>query len=340
MQMRLRTSAFPRAQRGIALVLVLWLTVLLTVIASGFAFSMRSEALAARNAMSLAQARAAADGAVERMVFELSRPRIPDAWAPDGSPHTWQDGDVTITARAVDEASRIDINVAPDALLRSMLMAQGVEESKAGQLADAIADWRDPDDFKRPNGAEDPDYRAAGLKYGPANGPFETVAELSRVLGMTPDLYARLAPIVTVYSRQPGVNPLTASREVLLALPNATPETVDAYLAQRQAALAAKQPVPQYPPAQAYMSGAIPVWRVRTDATLVDGVTFAREAVLRPSADPQRPMIALAWLEPLRAPPPPPTNSQEPASPLAAPVAARPASGTPAPAAAPSTYGR
>src|ERR1700704_6481478 len=64
------------SQRGIALIAVLWLTVLLTVIASGFAYSMRGEALAARNTMSLAQARAAADGAVERMAFELSRPRV------------------------------------------------------------------------------------------------------------------------------------------------------------------------------------------------------------------------------------------------------------------------
>jgi general secretion pathway protein K len=336
--MRAGRTAPRHAQSGIALVLVLWLTVLLTVIASGFAFSMRSEALAARNALSLAQARAAADGAVERVAFELQRPRIPDAWAPDGAPHTWQDGDVSITGSAVDEASRIDINVAPDALLKSMLIAQGIDDDKAAHLADAIADWRDPDDLKRPNGAEDADYRAAGLKYGPANGPFETVAELSRVLGMTADLYARLAPIVTVYSRQPGVNPLTASREVLLALPNATPEAVDAYLTQRTAAIAAKQPVPPFPPVQAYLSGAIPVWRIRAEAMTPDGVTFAREAVLRPSADPQRPLIALAWLEPLRAPAPP-TTSQEPSPALAAPVAARPAAGTATPV-SPSSYGR
>src|SRR3954453_2635692 len=77
--------ASARHQRGIALVLALWLTILLTVIASGFAFSMGSETIAARNAISLAQARVAADGAVERTVFELSRPRIQDAWAADGS---------------------------------------------------------------------------------------------------------------------------------------------------------------------------------------------------------------------------------------------------------------
>jgi len=56
---RIRAAGPPRirVQSGIALVLALWLTVLLTVLASGFAFSMRSEALATRNAVSLAQHR-------------------------------------------------------------------------------------------------------------------------------------------------------------------------------------------------------------------------------------------------------------------------------------------
>ena len=309
--MRARLRRFAGTQRGIALILALWITILLTVIASGFAFSMRSEAMATRNALSLARARAAADGAVERVAFELSRPQVPDAWQPDGAPHTWQDGDITITAEAVDEAARIDLNVAPDALLRSLFTAQGVDDDKAAHLADAIADWRDPDDFKRPNGAEDADYRAAGLKYGPANGPFETVAEVGRVLGMTGDIYARIVNLVTVYSRQPGINPNTASRDVLLALPNATPESVDAFIAQRTAAVAAKQPVPPFPPAQSYISPRIPVWRIRAEAWLPDGVTFAREAVLRPSNDPARPLIALAWLEPPRAPIRPPAEGAD-----------------------------
>ena len=64
--------------------MVLWLTVLLTVIGGAFAFSMRSEALASRNAVSLAQSRAAADGAIERTTFELLRPRTTESWKADG----------------------------------------------------------------------------------------------------------------------------------------------------------------------------------------------------------------------------------------------------------------
>ena len=107
---------------------------------------------------------------------------------------------------------------------------------------------------------------------------------------------------LTVHSRQPGVNPQTASREVLLALPGVQAADVDAYLTARDAAIRAKQPVPPFPAAQALTSGAIQTWRVRAQATLPDGVTFVREAVLRPSPDPARPLIVLAWLEGASAP--------------------------------------
>jgi len=291
---------------GIALVAALWLTVMLTVIASGFAFSMHSEALSARNALSVAQARATADGAVERVAFELGRPRAsPDVWMPDGQVRTWKDGDTTITVTAIDEAARIDLNTATEPLLKGLLQnVGGIDDASAQALAEKIEDWRDPDDLTRPNGAEANEYAAAGKKYVPANGPFTTVGELQRVLTMTPGLAARLADSLTVYSRQPGINLATASREVLLAIPGTTPEQIDMFIAQRADAIANKLPIPLLPQAQAFSSAAVPVWRIRAEAALPDGVTFVRDAVLRPSSDPQRPVIALLWQEGARLPAP------------------------------------
>ncbi|MEP7183109.1 MAG: hypothetical protein ABI886_14370 [Betaproteobacteria bacterium] len=292
-------------QRGIALIAALWLTILLTVIASSFAYSMRSEALAARNSLSMAQARAVADGAVERMAFELQRPRqLADAWTADGVTRSWKDGEATVVATAVDETAKIDINAASEALMRGLLVnVGGVDAATAAALVDATMDWKDADVLRRPNGAEEADYVAAGRKYRPANAPFETTGELQRVLGMTPALFARIGDAITVYSRQGGVNTATASREVLLALPNATPETVDAYLQLRGDALAGKLKPPPFAPAQGFQSQALPVWRIHAEATLGDGVTFVRDAVVRPSGDPRRPLIALLWQEGVGAAP-------------------------------------
>lgn len=297
-----RTQRGPNNERGIALILVLWLTIMLTVIASGFAFSMRSEAMSARNSLSLAQARAAANGAIERMAFELSRPRFPSAWSSDGQPRKWREDDIEVLATAVDESAKIDLNSAPETLLKGLLEhVGGADPNLTAQITDAIQDWRDPDDAKRPNGAEEADYRMAGLKQKPANMPFETVSELARVMGVSSALYARIADSLTVHSRQPGINAMTASRDVLLSLPNATPDAVDAYLRQRADAQASKLPVPPFPPASGFAAGAVPVWRIRAQATTPDGVTFAREAVVRPSGDARRPLLTLSWQDGITA---------------------------------------
>lgn len=286
-------------QRGIALIVVLWITVMLTVIASSFAFSMRSEALAARNTVGTAQARAVADGAIDRAAFELMRPRTAaDAWAPDGRLRQWKDGDVLVTIAATDETAKIDLNTAAEPLLRGLLTnVGGLDQEAAQRVLEAILDWRDGDDLRRPNGAEQSEYQAAGLKYRPPNAFFESVAELRLVLGVTGALYDRVAPALTIYSRQAGINPVTASRDVLLALPNVTAEQVDTYINQRREALAASLPVPAFVPAQGLMSAAVPVWRIHAEAVLPDGISFVRDAVVRPTGDPRRALIALLWQE-------------------------------------------
>ena len=294
----MRIHASCRPQRGIALIAVLWLTVLLTVIASGFAFSMRGGALAARNTMSVAQARAAADGAVDRVVFELGRPRnTPDVWLPDGRVRAWTDGEIAISSTAVDESALIDLNTAADPLLKGLLEnVGGLDPDASERVLEAILDWRDPDDLKRPNGAEADDYRAAGLKYVPTNARFASVGELQRVLGVTPALMARISGSLTVYSQQRGINTATAPRNSLLALPGVTPDVVDAFIASRSDALANQLPVPPFPPAQAF-PGSSPVWRIHVEAKTPDGVTFARDAVVRQQNDPRQPTIVLLWQE-------------------------------------------
>ena len=280
----------PRRQQGIALILVLWVIVLLTVIAGSFSYSMRTEALVARNQVSLGQARALADGGVFRAVYETSRPQqlavnadvTAQPWKKDGRVYAWRQGDVAMAVSMQDESGKIDINTGADNLLKNFLQSVGgLEEQEAQTLLECILDWRDLDDLRRPHGAEAADYRAAGRTYTPANAPFDTVGDLQRVLGMTPSLYAKLAPYLTVYSRQPGINAAAAERAVLLSLPGATPEAVDEYLAKRQEALKQNQPVPQFAPAGAFGAGSSGATRIRAEAITADGMRFVREAVYR-----------------------------------------------------------
>ena len=283
------------SQRGIALVLVLWLTVMLTVIAASFAYAMRNEAMAARNTVSIAQARSIADGAIYRTVFELMRPRGVDQWLPDGSVHAWDEDGARIAVNALDESGKIDINTAPDTLLKGLLTtAGGLDPDTANRFVDVIDDWKDADDLRRPNGAEAPDYQAAGLTYKPANAQFEMVPELLRVLGMTSAIYARLADNLTVYTRMPGVNPTYASRQVLIALPGATADMVDTYIALRKAAQDAKLPPPPFALGGG-VATSVNVWRVRAEVTMADGASSVRVAVIRQGQDARRLITILDW---------------------------------------------
>jgi general secretion pathway protein K len=283
-------------QRGVALVLVMWVAVLLTVIAGSFIVERRTEMLVVSNSVSMARAEAIADAGVQRAVFEIYRnDNSPDAWKRDGTRYSMTFENTPVTVEIRDESAKIDINTAYEPLLRGLLVSSGLPDDEASRVLDAILDWRDPDELKRPNGAEAPDYKAAGLLYKPANGPFQAIEELQLVLGMRPEIYRRVAPFITVYSRAPGVNTQLASREVLLSLPGATTEAVDEYLARREAARAAGQPLPVFPTQLPGPAGFTMVASIRAQTQLEDGTAFVREAVaiLRPA--PRRPVTFLAW---------------------------------------------
>ena len=243
------------AQRGIALVLVIWLATLLTVVAASFAFSARTDALVIRNSISMARAESAADAGVVRAVWESYRiDNSTEQWRRDGAPHEMAFDEAIVRVEMRDESARIDINTASDALLRGLMVSIGLTDEEATRLVDAIADWRDPDSLKRPLGAEESDYQAAGLTYRPANAPFQAIEEIQLVLGMRPDIFRRLSPMITVYSRQAGVATPAATREVLLAIPGVTAEQVDAFIVRRADALAARQAAPAFVEAGAYAS--------------------------------------------------------------------------------------
>jgi general secretion pathway protein K len=304
-------------QRGVALVLVIWVSVLLTAIATSFILERRTEALVMHNSMSLARAAAAADAGVQRGVMEMYRgDNSPGIWRRDGTPQDWTFDGVAVRVELRDESAKIDINTASDPLLRGLLVSSGLNDEEANKVLDAIVDWRDADSFKRPNGAEEAEYRAAGLTYKPANSQFQAIEELQLVLGMRPEIYRRLAPSITVFSRQPGVNTTIASREVLLAIPGITSEIVDQYIANREEARKLGAPLPVLNQAGQYNSGNTMVVAVRSDARLEDGTAFAREAVaiLRPI--PRKPVTFVAWRE-STAPPSGPDASQPSSAPQA-----------------------
>ncbi len=290
-----------RRQDGVALVLVLWVITLLAVIAGNFAFSMRGEAQIARNLLINAQAQTRADAGVQLAWFELMKPLSdPLRWQANGLPHELMLDGTVVRVSVLEESGKIDLNTSSDELLKGLFKSAGLSEDASMALLNAVLDWRSPGNIKRLNGAKEEEYRAAGKNYGPPNAPFETIDELQRVLGMNPELFRKLAPALTIYSRQPGINTRFASREVLQAFPGVNPAMVEQFLLQRQDALATGQPVPPFAGASSFSStsSGLAAYSVRSEARTAGGSAFVRHSVVRMTPqDPKRPFLVLTWSE-------------------------------------------
>jgi len=282
-------------ERGIALILVLWVLALLSVIAVGFASNARTELLVVRNQIEAARARAIAEAGISLAILEMTQMDQERRWIADGREHVLAYGEDRIQVSVQDEAGKIDLNAAPDELLEGVLRAVGMEG--AGRLVDAIGDWKDPDDLTRPLGAEGSDYRAAGLPYGPSNGPFLAVDELRLLIGMTPALFERIRPLVTVYSRSGRINPLTAPPEVIRALPGVSLDQADLYLATRSALDVPQQDMlPALIGAEQYLARlSSQIVTIRSVGRTVRGGIFVREAVVVLTRDPAAPYRLLSW---------------------------------------------
>lgn len=183
-------------QSGFALLMVLWAMAVLALAVAQLAASGRSEAQLAGNLRAGAELQAAADGAIHAAIFAMLRPGA-SRWPATGD-HVVAVAGTRADVQTQDQAGLVNPNTARPALLRALLQRIGMDAPHAESLADAIVDWRTPGTAPRPHGAKADAYRAAGLSYGPPGSPFETTGELRDVLGMTPSVFAALAPHLTV----------------------------------------------------------------------------------------------------------------------------------------------
>ncbi len=259
-----------RAQpRGFALLIVLWSVVLLALLTTAMTASGRSEMQLSGNLRRAAAAEAAADAGVAEAVFHVSDAPA-RAWLADGQPRLVRLGGYAVTVQIGDENGKLNPNYAPPALTAAVISAAGVDASRAARLAQAIVDWHSLGNLDLVVAQ----YRQSGMPAAPTGQPFRSVDELGLVMGMTPDVLARIRPYFSVFTNGP------------LDLPGAAP------LVQR-AVVALEGPQPQVP----YQRPT--VINVVADARGADGSRFVRSAVVALVPDRAgRPFQTLQWGSP------------------------------------------
>lgn len=265
-----RPHARPR-ERGVALLLVLWVFMVLGVLALDFARFMRDDAMAGLNFAEETHGYYVALAGLNRALFDFQQVRENDAAIspggrtppgvsasdepplvpPDAQWHEGEFAGARWAVRMTDEGALVSLNRASGSLLRIVVRnlllgpsaaAQGMDrrtQTQVDTVVDSILDWRDSDDLERQSGAETDTYARRRPSYDAKNGFFDAPEELLLVRGVTPELYygqgglPGLRDVVSVYGRTKRINLRFAKAPVLQAVVGIDAETAAELIRQR-----------------------------------------------------------------------------------------------------------
>ncbi|MEW6214733.1 MAG: hypothetical protein AB1478_05940, partial [Nitrospirota bacterium] len=156
-------------EKGIALMMVLWILVLLSVIAMNFSFSTRWNSASTRNLKEETIAYYLCMSGYQEAVNYIISDKDPSVdfldnegnlrvdredreTTPMTGKKTTKEGEVDI--KITDEESRININLAGEVKLKKLFDSVDIPPDSQQELIDSILDWIDPDKEHHLSGAE------------------------------------------------------------------------------------------------------------------------------------------------------------------------------------------
>ena len=214
--MKLGQENLPSGERGMALLMVLWITAALGIIVASVSYMVRAEVRYVASMREAAVARATARAAVVLLLQELRASSQRRLDRPQAYMFTFNGVAVNVLAAPLN--GLIDLNQAPAPLLTKVFESTlGLDLMAAQALALSIVEKR--------------------TARGPSGGVvlFDAVEDLLEVPGLDYELYARLAPLVTANTGGDGkINPYAAPEPLLVALAAGNHAAVTAFMAARE----------------------------------------------------------------------------------------------------------
>ncbi|MGB5157432.1 general secretion pathway protein GspK [Desulfobacterium sp. N47] len=247
------SETFYNPQKGIALLIVLWILTFLTVLVLSFSMMVRSEVYSTISFKEDIENKLLAEAGTERGILEIfylntnKNQKIilenMEVVKADGREYSGNAGEGFYSFRIFDESGKININFLSDGnriILNNLLVNYGLSVNEADSIIDSILDWKDADELHRLNGAESDYYMSLPDSYKSKNSDFSTLEELLLVKGITPEILfgdgknkTGIINLLTIYSKNNKINIKTASKEVLAAIPGFTPDIIDSVITLR-----------------------------------------------------------------------------------------------------------
>ena len=247
-----------RKQSGTVIIIVLWTTVLLTVLVTAMASKVRLSAKTVLHNQEASVAWATVMGTVNQAEMELMLERMvrpigeqleeteegeirTPAYRFNGQPlELHYPLDENITVRIFDHAGKINLNRIPrrnmQLLIEKRLGGQDADPEEVQDLLSAWTDWTDLNDLEGLNGAEKEYYESLDQPYTPRNNPeLDTVEEILHVRGFAELLEGvNLQAAFTIYGNTRTVNLNLATREAMGLLPGLDEQLIENIIAYRE----------------------------------------------------------------------------------------------------------
>jgi general secretion pathway protein K len=278
--------------RGFIVVAVLWMLAALSTLALIYMTYVTNTAVVVAGSADRIQTEALVTAGIELSVLQLTS--LAEGKRPTSGTFNGRIGANRIFVTFRSESARIDLNAAPKRLLLGLMMGLGARPDDAEGYANRILAWRAPTQ----QGEDDPEnsfYRTSGAPYIPRHAPFPAAEELWLVRGIPPEIVERMLPFVTVFSNLASINVRDAAPQVLAALPNMTPESLQAVLSQRgDPALDPQSLIGMAGGEGATLAGS-KAYRINVDAELTDGRRNAADVVILLLEGGDEPYRVLSW---------------------------------------------
>jgi general secretion pathway protein K len=275
-----------KQQRGLALVMVLWLVMLLGIIASGHTYNAHIESRLAAAHIQTAKARASVEAGLNIAILKILTTNATNPWPIDGTVEQFQFDDTEILIAIRDATGLINLNAASADLFQNLLTALAIDTDQQKRIIAAILDWRDGDNLTHLDGAEDSDYLSSGLSWTPRDGAFSSVEELRYVMGITQRLFNDMAPFVTVYSEQAGINFEFTAPFLINAMQGQNITPAAARLSQGNN--------------QSIIDAGSGTYHIYVSSANDEGTGASAEAVIRVSENGDKPFRVLYWRDSMR----------------------------------------
>lgn len=194
------------SERGIALVLVLWLTLVLSVVAVSVVRVAQGQVRIAFNLQEAAKAEALADGGFYLAIAALAKPGGDDPWPLDGTVRDFVVAGEMVSVSVRDEGHKIDLNTANYEMLEAAALSMGMNEDEASGIADALIAER--------LARNRPDRTATLRRISRPSRQFASIRELQPAANLNRADYRRLRDFITVYvsQRAPGTTGIPVAR--------------------------------------------------------------------------------------------------------------------------------